>query len=76
MQQTRMAIKPNAVTCWLREQTIEDLPSGITLRLEKQKDGVRLTLVGRVLPKGNREIVFDSEGCVVSVGPLLKNLHL
>jgi hypothetical protein len=71
-----MAIKPNAVTCWLREQIIEDLPSGITLRVEKRKDGSRLTLVGRALPKGNREIVFDAEGRVVSVGPLLKNLHL
>jgi hypothetical protein len=29
-------------------------------------------LAGRVLPRGNREIVFDEEGRAIGVGPLLK----
>lgn len=67
-----MALKPNAGTCWIREQTIEDLPSGLTLRLVASGDGARLTIAGRGLPRGNREILFDAEGRVVRVGPLLK----
>lgn len=67
-----MALKPNARTCWIREQTIEDLPSGLRLRLVAGKDGVRLTIAGRGLPRGNREILFDAEGGAVRVGPLLK----
>jgi len=46
-----MAIKPNASTCQIREQTIEDLPS-------------------------NREIVFDTEGRAIGVGPLLKKVPM
>jgi len=71
-----MALKPNAGTCWIREQTIEDLPSGLTLRLVASERGARLVLAGRVLPNGNREIVFDADGSAVAVGPLLKKLHL
>lgn len=71
-----MALKPNAGTCWIREQTIEDLPSGLTLRLVAGERGVRLVIAGRVLPNGNREIVFDQHGCAVAVGPLLKKLQL
>ena len=71
-----MALKPNAGTCWLREQIVEDLPSGLTLRVEARKDGTRLLILGRALPGGRREILFDSEGCAVDVGPPLKKLHL
>lgn len=71
-----MALKPNAGTCWLREQIVEDLPSGLTLRVESRADGTRLVLLGRALPGGRREILFDPEGRATDVGPPLKNLHL
>jgi hypothetical protein len=72
-----MALKPNAATCRIREQTIEDLPSGLTLRLDLLRNGsARLVIAGRALPRGNREILFDAEGRAVGVGPLLKKLHL
>jgi hypothetical protein len=72
-----MAVRPNAQTARVREQTIEDLPSGLTLRFETcEGGGTRLVIAGRALPRGNREIVFDTEGRVVRVGPALKKLHL
>jgi hypothetical protein len=71
-----MALKPNAGTCWLREQIVEDLPSGLTLRVESRADGTRLVLLGRALPGGRREILFDSEGRAMDVGPPLEKLHL
>ena len=71
-----MALKPNAGTCWLREQIVEDLPSGLTLRVEAREDGTRLLILGRALPSGRREILFDAEGRAVGVGPPLKKLHL
>jgi hypothetical protein len=64
-----MALKPYAQTTQLREQTIEDLPSGLTLRLEACDGGCRMVIVGRALPAGDREIVFDAEGRAVRVGP-------
>jgi hypothetical protein len=71
-----MALKPNAGTCWLREQIVEDLPSGLTLRVEAHASGTRLIIVGRALPGGLREILFDSEGRAVAVGPPLENMHV
>jgi len=67
-----MAAKPNARTGRVREQTIEDLPSGLTLRFEARDGGSRLLIVGRALPRGNREILFDAHGVAMSVGPALK----
>ena len=67
-----MAAKPNARTGRVREQTIEDLPSGLTLRFEARDGGARLLIAGRVLPRGNREILFDSHGVAIGVGPALK----
>jgi hypothetical protein len=72
LQRGCMALKPNAGTCRIREQTIEDLPSGLTLRLVAGKDGARLVIAGRGLPRSKREILFDAEGHAVRVGPLLK----
>jgi hypothetical protein len=65
-----MAVKPHAQTTQLREQTIEDLPSGLTLRLEVCDGGCRMVIAGRALPAGDREIVFDAEGRAVRVGPV------
>ena len=59
-----MPIKPLARLCHVREQIIEDLPSGLTLQFEASEGGVRLTIAGKALP-ANREIVFDAEGCAV-----------
>lgn len=72
-----MALKPNAGTCRVREQIIEDLPSGLTLQFEACEGGVRLVIAGKVLASGNREIVFDAEGHVIRIGAAgLKKLHL
>jgi hypothetical protein len=67
LQKRWMAVKPHARTTQLREQTIEDLPSGLTLRLEACDGGCRMVIAGRALPAGDREIVFDAEGR--AVGP-------
>jgi len=64
-----MAVKPHAQTARLREQTIEDLPSGLTLRFEACDRGCRMVIAGSALPAGDREIVFDAEGRAVRVGP-------
>jgi hypothetical protein len=71
-----MAIKPNARTCWLREQIIEDLPSGLTLRLEAHEGGARLMIAGRVLLRGNREILFDADGRAVRSGPAFRKVPM
>jgi hypothetical protein len=72
-----MALKPDAGTCRVREQIIEDLPSGLTLQFEACEGGSRLVIAGRALRSGNREVVFDAEGDVIRVGAAgLKKLHL
>jgi hypothetical protein len=63
-----MALKPNARMCRLREQIIEDLPSGLTLQFEACDGGARLVIAGKVLTSGNREIVFDAEGRAIRIG--------
>lgn len=60
-----MALKPKAGTCRIREQVVEDLPSGLTLRFEAREDGTRLVISGRSLPRGPLEILFDAEGCAL-----------
>jgi len=59
-----MPIKPLARRCTIREQIVEDLPSGLTLQFEAFEGGVRLTIAGKSLQSG-REIVFDTEGGAV-----------
>ncbi len=59
-----MPIKPLARQCCIREQIVEDLPSGLTLQFEAVEGGVRLTIAGKAL-QSNREIVFDTEGGAV-----------
>jgi hypothetical protein len=77
LQLGSMALKPNAGTCRVREQVIEDLPSGLTLQFEACEGGTRLLIAGKVLASGNREIVFDAEGRVIRLGAAgLKKLHL
>ncbi|MGH8732331.1 MAG: hypothetical protein ACREVB_01450 [Burkholderiales bacterium] len=71
-----MALKPNASTCRIREQTVEDLPSGLTLMFEAHAGGTRLVLGGPSLRGGYREILFDAEGRVIATGPVLKKVHM
>lgn len=62
-----MPIKPLARPCHIREQVVEDLPSGLTLQFEAFEGGVRLTIAGKALAS-NREIVFDAQGAAVAIG--------
>lgn len=62
-----MPIKPTAGLCRIREQIVEDLPSGLTLQFERVEGGVRLTIAGKALA-ANREILFDADGGAVKVG--------
>ena len=62
-----MPIKPLARLCYVREQIVEDLPSGLTLQFEAFEGGVRLTIAGKAL-QSNREIVFDTQGGAVKTG--------
>jgi hypothetical protein len=72
-----MALKPDARICLVREQVVEDLPSGLTLQFEACDGGCRLLIAGRALPSGNRELLFDAEGRLVGLGAAgLKKLHL
>jgi len=52
--------------CRIREQIVEDLPSGLTLQFELVEGGVRLTIAGKSLA-ANREILFDAEGRLLQV---------
>jgi hypothetical protein len=63
-----MPLKPLAAMCRIREQIIEDLPSGLTLQFELFEGGVRLTVTGRSLAV-NREILFDGDGRLMEVRP-------
>lgn len=62
-----MPIKPLARLCYIREQIVEDLPSGLTLQFEAADGGVRLTIAAKAL-RSSREIVFDAQGCAVKTG--------
>ena len=58
-----MPVKPLAHLCRVREQIVEDLPSGLTLQFEAvEGGGVMLTIAGKALGGGNREILFDADG--------------
>jgi hypothetical protein len=76
LQDAGMATKPDAGTCRILEQTIEDLPSGLTLTFHTHGGGTRLVIGGRSLRGGYREILFDAEGCLIASGPLLKKVHM
>jgi hypothetical protein len=64
-----MPIKPLARLCYIREQIVEDLPSGLTLQFEAFEGGVRLTIAGKAL-QSSPEIVFDAEGSAVKTEAL------
>lgn len=70
-----MPIKPNAAKCAIKEQIIEDSASGLTLMFECGKGGARLVIVGKALPHGNREILFDQDGKEAGAGTLVGNFR-
>src|ERR1043165_3932576 len=57
---TTMPVKPNGAVCGIREQIVEDHASGLTLLFECENGRARLVIVGKALPFGNREIIFDT----------------
>ena len=66
-----MPIKPNGHMCGIREQIVEDPASGLTLQFECENGRARLVIAGKALPFGNREILFDADGCEAAAGTLL-----
>ena len=63
-----MPLKPDGASCRVREQIIEDAPSGLTLLFECDGGRLRLLIAGKALPLGNREILFDEEGREAAAG--------
>jgi len=47
-----MPLKPNGALCGVREQIIEDAPSGLILQFECDHGRLRLVIAGRALPIG------------------------
>ena len=68
-----MSLKPNAQSCRLREQIVDDLPSGLTLKFERWEGGSRLVIGGRPLAGNPREIVFDADGNVRRISAAAAN---
>lgn len=66
-----MPLKPNGALCQVREQIIEDEASGLTLQFESTNGRTRLVISGKALPLGNREIVFDRDGCEAGAGTIV-----
>jgi hypothetical protein len=66
-----MPIKPNGTVCKVREQIVEDDASGLILQFENCNGRTRLLIAGESLPFGNREIMFDDDGCEAAAGTLL-----
>jgi hypothetical protein len=66
-----MPVKPNASLCNIREQIVEDPASGLILQFECERGKARLVIVGKSLPFGNREILFDSDGRETAAGTLI-----
>ena len=66
-----MPCKPNGALCRVREQIIEDAPSGLILQFECDDGRLRLVIAGRAMSIGNREILFDQEGREAAAGTLI-----
>ena len=66
-----MPLKPNGALCRVREQIIEDAPSGLTLQFECDDGRLRLVIAGVPLKLGNREILFDADGREAAAGTLV-----
>lgn len=64
-----MVLKKNAKTINVKQQAIKDLPTGLTIIFEVVSSGEgRMRLCGSILPFGNRDFQFDSNGELVGTG--------
>jgi hypothetical protein len=70
-----MPVKPNGAQCTIKEQIIEDPASGLTLLFECENGRPRLVIAGKLLPYGNREILFDQDGKEAGAGTLVGNFR-
>jgi hypothetical protein len=70
-----MPVKPNGVSCKIREQIVEDPASGLMLQFECAGGKLRLVIAGKSLPFGAREILFDAEGKEAAAGTLNGEFH-
>lgn len=66
-----MPVKPNGAICGIREQIVEDPATGLTLQFTCENGRTRLVIAGRALTLGNREIIFDDDGCEAAAGTLV-----
>ena len=69
--EAHVPVKPNGAVCKVREQIVEDEASGLILQFECANGRTRLVIVGKSLPFGNREIIFDDDGREAAAGTLL-----
>ena len=61
--------KPNVKIVGIREQVIEDKATGLTIIFEVVSSGEgRIRLRGSILPFGNRDFQFDSNGELIGTG--------
>jgi len=67
-----MALKPNGKSMAILEQIIEDPVSGLTYQFEVGKSGDGyLRIFGDILPFGNREFQFSTDGKEVGAGTFI-----
>ncbi len=73
-----MAVKDNANDWTIKEQIVEDLPTGLTFQFEKiemdPSGPFRLRIFGESLPYGNREIIFSPDGTIEGGGTFMGGL--
>ena len=72
-----MSVKESPREWTVKEQVVEDLASGLTFQFESIPGSdapFRLRIFGSILPFGNREILFNSEGEEAGSGTLLSGL--
>ena len=69
-------IKPEAKTVKIKEQCINDLPTGLMLIFRVTPSGEsRLQLIGEALPYGSRDFQFDIEGKLAGTGTAVSCLY-
>ncbi len=69
-----MALRPKAKSWTIREQIVEDDPSGLTFQFEIDEKGRPCLYVYGDLPLGNREILFAHDGEEAAAGTSLRGL--
>ena len=64
-------LRPDLRTAITRLLVVEDDASGLILQFECANGRTRLVIAGASLPYGNREILFDDDGCEAAAGTLV-----